>query len=186
MVFETNLPFARIRSVLLAFALSNGGPLKLAEVQRKTRVSTPTLRKLLTAFEALFLLRVQPSEGGRSAPIVWFEDLGEWSRLTGQAASLDHFVFSQVRLPFAYLAGQRAEFFQYRTRGGALVPVCLRADRGTAGFIPLNDSDPSRSQILSAESFLKRYADSKVIFVHPERDWRRISDRILVAPISAF
>jgi hypothetical protein len=64
--------------------------------------------------------------------------------------------------------------------------VCVRTESGTLGFASLPDAEPSRSQILSAECFLKRYSQSKVIFVHLGREWKKFSDRILIAPISAL
>jgi predicted AAA+ superfamily ATPase len=185
-ILETPLSLSRIHAVLAAIADTNGTPLKLADIQRKSKVSTPTLRKLLTAFEALFLIRTLRLEGGRSAPVVWFEDAGEWSRITGRPSSLDHFLFCQVRLTFSCIEGKRAEYFQYATRGGAAIPVCIRTTAGVLGIMAVDEGELSRSQILSAESFLKHYADSKVLFVHLGREWRRVSDRILMVPMSAF
>jgi predicted AAA+ superfamily ATPase len=78
---ETSLPFRSLRRLLVELAMTQGSPLDWADVSRRARISAPTVRKLVEAFESMYLVRVVPTEGTRRKPVLFFEDQGEATHL---------------------------------------------------------------------------------------------------------
>jgi|GEM_PF-2995151 len=76
------------------------------------------------------------------------------------------------------------EFFQYQTRGAAFVPLAMRCQTRVLGFDYCPDVIPSRSQLSSAQSFLSRYPNAKMIFVHQgEKTAEKIKERVYRMPL---
>lgn len=193
-VFETTLSYEAIRRVLTALALKNGQPLELAELSRKCRISVPTLRKLLVAFESLFLLHLIEAEGTEKRPAILFEDPGEANFLAeGRLDDLSIWsatVLSHVRsildLP---LTGQQkfiCRFSQYRTRGGAFVPLVVRCGKATLGIIPMIEENPNAQIIGSANSFLRSNPGATLACVHPHSKQLILGRDLIVIPASTF
>jgi len=191
LLVETRLPFRTLRNVLATLALLQGQPLEIRELSRRTRVSAPTLRNLLDAFEAMFLIRRLETRGTEVRPVVFFEDQGEASHLAGRPVDsltdLTRFLFSHLRSPLLLEAGGNTFFFQYRTRGGAYVPLCVeRGARGFLGIIPILEENPGRQALASAASFTRKYVGAKVLFVHPYQSSAVLSDDLAVLPATSL
>ena len=191
LVLDTRLPFSTLRNVLVNLSLIQGEPLDLTALSRRTRVSTPTLRTLLRAFEAIFLIRSFQTEGTEKRPVIFFEDQGEASHLASRpldpVTDMTRFLFAQIRSPLRLSdSGKVAEIFQYRTRGGAHVPLAVRFGARNLGLIPLLEANPGRQAMGSATSFLKNYPGARVVFVHPGTESRVLAGNMATASIAAF
>ncbi len=188
MLHKTQLPYAELRGLCSALADQQGEPLDITELRRKSGVSVPTIKKLLYAFEAMFLIRTLLMEGGRKGPVVFFEDMAEAESLRTNASSLRqkiaHFCFTQFRAQFDYRLGDRIVPFCYQTRGGARVPLAYRGSTGALGIIPLEKADEAGSFLASANSFLKTYNNSKVILVHAGAEKSLIQPRLAMLPLA--
>ncbi len=188
-VVPTTLPYQSLLRVIESLAELQGSILDYSELSRKTEVSRPTLRKLIYGLESVFLLRLVPVQGARKGYGYYFEDLGErYSLLSGSAVpagGLEHFVFRHASAEFNYRLGDRARFFKYYSHGGH-VPVVMEYGGKFLGIICLEeaDSDPSRSELMTAYSFLRSYPSSKVIFAHKGRHSKLISDRLAIVPVA--
>lgn len=83
-----------------------GMPFEYSDAMRATRLSDPTLRKLLMAFEAIFLVRVISSEGGEKRPVVFFEDQGEATHLQTsprtELEDFERFLYANLRTQWMY------------------------------------------------------------------------------------
>jgi predicted AAA+ superfamily ATPase len=191
LVLATRLPYSTLRNVLVNLALIQGEPLDLSALARKTRVSIPTLRNLLRAFESIFLIRTLPTEGTERHPVIFLEDQGEASHLASRPqdplSDLTRFLFAQVRSPLR-LADTKSigEIFQYRTRGGAHVPLGLRLGAQILGMIPILNPNPGRQPVSSATSFLRHYPGSRILFVHSGKKSQVLSNDMAVASVTAF
>jgi hypothetical protein len=126
---------------------------------------------VIQALEALFMIRIIPAEGSEKKSAVFFEDQGEATYLTSNryddATQLLRFIYSQMRHPFHYRPESPYEVFQFRNRGGAYVPLCLRSGKAVLGLIPLLQENPEPNGMATARSFLKTYPNSKLLYVHP-------------------
>jgi len=186
LIISTSLSFSTIRSVLTYIAQHQGENLNLSEIQRATRVTRPTLQKLLLAFEGLFLIRSVRCEGGVGGRSFYLEDQAEASYLVGARTDslydLQRFLYANLRLQTHYRPALNSEIFKYETKGGALVPLCFRFNQGVVGIIPLNEENPNRGAVASATSFLRKYKHSKVIFVNRGKQIKVISPALSSVP----
>ncbi len=187
LVQKTSLPISQIIQLCARLVQTQGEPLDYTDLQKNTGISTPTLKKLLFALEAIFLIRLIPIEGGRKGHIIFFEDIAEanWFRTlrVDKSVLLSHLCFTQVRAQFGYLLGEKVEFFHFRTRGGALVPLGVRTRNGALGIIPISDTANIQKPFGSASSFIRTYENSRVLLLHPGKEFRLLHPRILLAPL---
>ena len=189
-IFPTTLPFETIRRVLSALAMKNAQPIEWSEMSRTCRVSVPTLRKLIPAFESLFLFTLLEAEGSERRPAPLFEDPGELNLLTeGRVNDLDRWtstVLTHVRTIFDLpLSGSQkfpCRFSQYRTRGGAYIPLVVRSSDMSIGVIPMVEENPGQHVLASARSFLKANPTASVLCVHPHQRAQLVSKNILSIP----
>lgn len=186
-IFPTTLSMDTLRRVLTTLAMKNAQPVEWAEVSRACRISVPTLRKLLPAFESLFLVTLLEAEGSEKKPAVLFEDPGELNFLTeGRLNDLSRWtstVLTHVRtildVPLTGNQKYPCRFFQYRTRGGAFVPMVVRCGDHVLGVIPMVEENPGLHELGSARSFLKSNPKANVICIHPHERTQLVSRNLL-------
>lgn len=189
-VFDTKVSYSTVRRVLMALALRNCQPLEISELARLTRVSAPTLRRLLSAFESLFLINFIPAEGNEKRPSILFEDPGEAYFLAdGRIDDLTEWsstVLTQLRAIFDLpLSGNDSficKFSQYRTRGGAFIPLVIRSGNFTLGVIPMIDESPNLQILGSSKSFLNANPNATVVCVHPHSKIQTLSKGLIALP----
>jgi predicted AAA+ superfamily ATPase len=190
-VKKIQLSLSDLKGLLRSFAAQQGEVLNYTRIKNETGISNPTIKKVMYAMEAVFLFRTFKVEGSTVKETVFFEDQGEWNRVFDQEATLlqklTHFCLTQVRAQFSYRLGDTTRNFQYRTRGGAYIPLAFENKQGVLGIIPVLEDQQAESVMGSVNSFLKTYAQSKVLIVHPEISKPRlIQNRVLVIPIGAI
>jgi len=185
-LMETRLPFTTLRNVVAYLSRHQGETLKLSDMIRSTRVTRPTLLKLLLALEGLFLIRSVPTEGRPSGKVYFMEDQGEASWLIGQRTDpifdLTRFLYANLRIQVHYRPELRTTLFRYETRGGAFIPLCFRIDGRELGILPIEEQNPNRSVLASATSFLKTYPKGKVVFCNERGPVQHLSARLCVIP----
>lgn len=190
LIMDTKLSFETLRGLLVNLALMQGSPVELLDLSRKCRISVPTLRKMLVCLESLFLIRRLNIEGTEKRPVFYFEDQAEATHLAAKPmdplTDMTRFLFAQIRIPLQLEMSKRVEYFQYRTRSGAYVPICVRWGQTSLGLMPILEENPNRNAMGSASSFLKKYPGSRVLFIHYQPEAKRISEDMLVVPIRAF
>ncbi len=184
LLVETTLGFRTLRELGVALARQAGGALDLSELQRATKISLPTLRRLIPALEALFLIRLVPSEGDYSKPIVFFEDLGEQRFLRGKSTdetegnTLLPFLYHHLRGQFHYRPERQGEIFIYRDRKSEVPALGFRCEHGILGIFPALGAERIPEQLLGAKRFLQRYPSAKAWIITPEDE-----DQVIVPGI---
>lgn len=188
LLVQTSLEYRTLRNLLSVLAARQGLPLEFSEVSRSARISVHALRRILSSLEAMFLIRVVNTEGTRRRPVLFFEDQGEASHLAEGKAdtifNLTRFLFSFVRHQWVYRPELGASLFQFRSRGGAFVPLAVRSGNRSLGIIPMLDETPGKHELGSARSFLATYENSRCIFVHLGESDRIIDRSMRVIPLS--
>lgn len=184
LIYETNLRYDTIRLALSYLATIQGRPMNLTDMSRKTRISIPTLRNILHSFENLFLVRLIPSLGGAKTSIVFMEDQGEAYFLND--VTYDTFsnwlriLYANIRVPFSLKSEWRPLFFQYRTRGGAYLPLAVKTTQGVLGFSISLERNPSEATLKSSHSFIKKFPDARVLILTPFAQNEIVSKNILL------
>lgn len=190
LVCDTTLPLSRLRVLARLLAEMQNRPMNLSELARRSRISAPTLRKILAGLEAVFWLRQVPCEGDESHPVYFLEDQGEAFHLAGtrydSVLDLERLAFAHLRIPFAYAPGLAYDLFQYRRQGGAYIPLAFRAKGRVIGFSCSLEESPSLSALRSADSFRKSYPGAKVIHLHPGRKILPLSSDEASLPLEFF
>lgn len=186
LILQTTLSYSSLRNLLSSLALIQGQPLEWTTLARKSRISVPSLKKLIQAFESMFLIRMIPCEGSEKKSVLFFEDQGEATHLSGNRyddlTQLVRLLFSQLRHQLHYRPELQGEIFQFRNRGGAHVPLCFRSGHAVLGIIPILTENPHPSTLATARSFLKTYPKGKVLYVHNQS----LKDQIIDTQIRAL
>ncbi len=182
------LSLTDLRAIVTSLTALQGVPLDYTRIKRETGVSTQSIKKVLYALEAIFLIRTIPIEGSTRGTTIFFEDQGEHVSLSEkQPDTLEkiiHFCFVNLRAQFAYRLGESTQIFQYRTRGGAFIPFAFRNKMGCLGIVPVLSPDRVQSVLGSVNSFLKSYSNSKVLIVYPEVEKLNfVQPRVLALPL---
>lgn len=190
LVRRLNVSLTDIRALVAALADLQGLPLDYTELRSRTGISTPTIKKIVMALEAVFVIRLLPIEGaGSRGTVAYFEDLAERAHLSARTLSqrekFAHFCFHELRSQLQYEPGMAWSVTQYRTRGGALIPFVFRAQGVAIGVIPLESPEEIEESMGSVRSFLSRHAEALVLGLHPGTGLPRVlNSRTMTAPIS--
>jgi predicted AAA+ superfamily ATPase len=168
-VSATTLGYGPLRALLAHLADQQGRPFVLGNAARASQISVVTLKKILYAMEALFLIRTVTALGQHKSTI-FLEDQGLATWLRGHAPiSADDIVrglYVNLRQEFHYRPELRGKVFQFRTHNGVEVPLAFSSRLGTLGIVPTTSRDPAAKTLGSAQSFLRRFPGSKVVVAY--------------------
>ncbi len=192
MVRKITVPLMDLRTLTSALSEMQGDPLDYTELRRKSGISTPTIKKIIAALEAVFVIRLIPIEGGGSrGSIVIFEDLAERIHLSQRPIPVDerfsHLCFHEIRSQLHYQPGATWSLIHYRTRGGARVPYVFRSENSVLGVLPLESPDDFDRYSGSIRSFFGHFANAKLLGIYPGGRAPAIrSERVALAPLAAL
>lgn len=168
-ISATTLGYGPLKSLLAHLARMQGRAFVAADAARASQISLVTLKKILFALEGLFLIRTVPAVGERR-PGIFLEDQGLASWLKGAALEdaddLTRGLYANLRQEFHYRPQLRGRVFQWRTRGGAEVPLAFSSRLGTIGFVSTLSREPAPKTLGSASAFLKKFPGSKVVVAY--------------------
>lgn len=167
-VVSTRLSLNELSRMMSILAKNQGSPIPLKTVSFGKRMNAASVRALLAGFEALFLIRSIPVRGDYSGSVYIFEDIAEYRHALEQEPTKDDLdlivLFQIIRAAFSNSYDDPVDFFQFRTRGGSVVPLVAQTKSGITGFIPITDEAPSKANLAAARSFLAKYPRSKLLF----------------------
>ena len=167
-ILDTKLSLRSLQNLLAFVAMKALRPYSYAEAKRELKLSEATQKRILFALESIYLLRRVKIDGAKGE-LFLLEDQLEESILSNASLALETqqltALYRNVRAQFAYRSGELFEFFQYRTRGGAYIPLAIKTETGILGWMMINGLMPSLSEKRSAESFIRKYPQAKVLFL---------------------
>ncbi len=190
-IYGSTLPYRQIFDFVRFLAVNEGLKFKHTVAKKVTGISEETQKHLLFALEALFLIRSVRLEGDYSGNVYFFEDQAEFNFLNPEPAmdlmAYEGFLYRHLRTQLFYQFEKSYFFFKFQTRGGSMTPVALDIEGKKLGFAVLNSDEPTRSEVESSHSFLRKYSDAKYIFTSLTRkNAQAIDDRTLIVPIEWF
>jgi hypothetical protein len=192
MVRKINVPLTDLRTLAAVVSETQGRPLDYTEFRRRTGISTPTIKKILAALEAVFVIRFIPIEGeGARGSVINFEDLAERVHLShspiSHADRFSHLCFHEIRSQLQYQPGISWTLCRYQTRGGARIPFVFKSGDSVLGVLPMESPDDFERYSGSVRSFLGHYANAKLIGIHPGIHMPQVrTDRIALLPLAAL
>jgi len=189
-VYPTTLPNSQIFDFLEYVAKKQGQRFNYSDAKKITGITLPTQKKILYALEAIFLVRRLKVEGDYSGAIYYLEDQAE-SRLLSQniLTEPDYYeqlIYRNLRAQLFYHLGVTFKEFHYETRGGARIPYAIECEGYNLAILAIDDELPSRSEKAMAASFLKKYNNSRVLFLHRSNQMIKVDDKSISAPIFYF
>ncbi len=186
LIVETTLPFVTLRRVLTELAGRIGEPLNTAEIQRRTRVSVNTLKRLLFAFEAMFLIQIVPSYDKAGQPLLFFMDSGEANHLATLTPEQEwsQTIFCQIKANTSSIenvAVPPIQITHFKTRGGTFIPLVLKAGAKSYGILPRTESMSMMSILSQAQSFLKSTKATGILILDKNiENVENISENIII------
>jgi predicted AAA+ superfamily ATPase len=180
LIVETKLSLETLRRFLQFIARNSFSPHNAAAAKRELGLAHQTQESLIFALESIFLIRsVRIMDSPKR--IFLLEDQLEEKILSEGTLSLKtqwmSCLYRNIRSQFGYRLGTDVEFQSYATRSGAEVPLVVSSNGQFLGFIVLNEESPTLSESRSADSFLRRYSNSKVVFVRTKKGPSKWIDR---------
>lgn len=185
-LINVRLSYSQILNFLEALATQEGAPISYTKIQNETGVSHINTKKIISALESVFLIRLFKVEGGRKGWIFYFEDHAEARYLSKN--KLDPsiyeagFLFRNLRTEFFYEEKYQFRFFHYLTKHNASLPFAIEWNEKYLGILPLKKTSPTHGELMAAYSFLKKYQNSKVLMIHPKASPKEVAERVALLP----
>jgi predicted AAA+ superfamily ATPase len=187
LIIQTSLSYPTLRNLAAQIALQQGLPLELSDLSKQTGISAITLKKLLVAFQGLYLIREVRGLGPLKKSIYFFEDQGlAYHLMAGwknPLMDMMRLIFANVRHQFLYHRGLDAQWFHFKTRGGASIPLICQIQGGIVGYTVCLEKQPTPSTLASARSFIKDHPQALVFIVHQGSEIRLWGDGIWSVPL---
>lgn len=184
-VLETTLPYNNLLDLLVFLARRQGEPFSYTQAARSSRISQNTLRRVIEAYESLFLIRRVSSLGYRRADIFFLEDQGMATYLAGSNPGTDmlRFLFSQLYSQAHYNSMNEARVGHFETKAGALAPLVFEIKKKSFAILPTRNESPEKAVLGGAEAFLREHKEGTVHIVSPSPKAKRITERIIQIPL---
>ena len=192
LIYPTTVPLEHLKELCRFISQHDLQSINYQEVYREIGLTPSTTKKILNAMESVFLIRRISLIGDYRGDIFYFEDQLErhYFNNDNSISSSDWLglFYRNVRAQFTYRVGEFVDYFCYRTRGGAEVPLVIRSKNKYLGFIMVKNKDEiTRSMISSAESFLKKYDHARVIFVLIDQNHAEVlTERMAMVSITSL
>jgi hypothetical protein len=168
LVVETRLSLETLFEFLRLIAQSAWLPWNSSEIKRRLGLAHQTQIRLLYGMESIYLIR-RFHQLGSAGHSFLMEDQFEEKILSGGALPSERYLLSalyrNIRTQFSYQPKGLTSYKSYRTLSGASVPLIVECGEKILGFLIMQDENPNLSEKRSADSFLRKYPNAKVIFV---------------------
>ena len=188
LIIETRLSLETLKRFLKLIAQSAWQPYRFSEVQRKLGISEVTQKKLLYAFESIYLIRKIPFIGTQGSTYLLEDQLEERFLAEDSLPETTQILgclYRNLRAQLGYRLGISFEVDSYRTRGGARVPLVFRSKGQMIGIIPISNDTINLSEKRSADSFLRQFPEAKVICASKNTIQTQVMDSRLLLTAAA-
>ena len=184
-VLETTLPYNNLLDLLVFLARQQGQPFSYTQASRTCRISQNTLRKIIQAYEALFLIRRLSPLGYRRADVFFLEDQGMATFLAGSNPGTDilRFLYSQLLSQSHYKFMNESRMGYFESKAGAVVPLVIEIKQKFYGILPTRNETPERTVLGGAEAFLREHKEGTIFIVSPFPRAKRITEKIIQVPL---
>jgi predicted AAA+ superfamily ATPase len=191
LITETKLSLQTLVRFLQAIASFGWQPYNGSEVKRRLGLSYATQKNILSAFEAIYLIRRIPSLTSKSEIIVLEDQLEQFLLSSVKMAAEDALiglVYRNARAQFMYHEDAAASAGYFSLRTGAIIPLVFRQNESAIGIVIVQDDVISPSVRRSIDRFLLDYPSAKMMIMttQPDIEAVAVSSRIYRAPLWRF
>ena len=189
LIHETSLSKRSLYDLLLYLAVHQGEPIELKEAGEFSQISHVTIKKVIHAFESLFLIRDVPPHpsSGMSKRAYFLEDQGMATYLAKKYLRSDHskiacVLYANLRQELFYTIGNLKDISSYRTKNGVNVPLVFSVNQGFVGVVPVADSKPTVKSLEAAKSFINAVPNAVAVIACSDPEIRVINSKIVQVP----
>ncbi len=188
LVQQTSLPYQSLRDLLEYLATQQGKPFELKAAISASQISGITIKKLLFAYEALFLIRLVKCVGDEKKPTYFLEDQGlsSWISRRGLETSQDivRCLYANLRQEIHYRPELNGKVYQFRTKNDVEIPIVFDADSIKIGILATTDVALRPKTIGNAQAFLNKFPDFRCVVAYAGREAIVRSERLFLIPFS--
>lgn len=145
-----------------------------------------TSRKILFAYEALFLIRLLKNTGNEKKPTYFLEDQGfaSWiaRRGLGTAQDIIRGLYANLRQEIHYRPELNGRIYQFRTKNDVDIPLVFDAINIKLGVIATFDRQLRPKTIASPQAFLKKLPEFCCVIAYGGEEPVAISERLFLIP----
>ncbi len=166
LILQTTAPVGGIFSLLKFMAQNQGVPFVLKDAVRATGISSVTIKKLIYAFEGLFLIRRLAGEGYSRGQTFFLEDqvMATYLSPTSTIAPELRFAFSQLFAQAHYNHMNEYTASYYESKGGAHVPLVFTIKGKKYGFL-FNPGEKILAHHTKTSESLQNHHPGAVLFI---------------------
>ena len=190
-IIQSTAPYESLFLLLQYLAINQGQPFSLKEASQHSRLSQITTKKIIEAFEGLFLIRrlmgFGTSQGFKNSPRFFLEDQGMAHFLSSKDES-NHFhrwIFSQTfgNIHYQFINEYQVGYFE--SKYNHCVPIVYKIGNETLGFL-FEDTEAPTAQILKVtEEFFKEFSSTaKLILLGDYSQISFLSKNLILCPLS--
>lgn len=182
LLHETETSLQNLRHLLARIVERQGLPMNYSDLAKEIGLSAPTVKKLLTTMEALYLVRTL----GKT---YYCEDIGIANFLAGSLERsrkrvLLGFLYHELRCQLSCWHPSGFEMSSFETRGGANVPFTIRMSSGETMGCTLDEAERvSEKSLKSLSAFKKKQRKAFLLALHLGEQAFTASNGALCAPL---
>jgi predicted AAA+ superfamily ATPase len=165
MIAPTDVGFVKLRSLLIGVLKESGGPINHSRLAKIAGLSPPTVKRLIGALEALFLIRRHGSTFYGTDTGLTHSLIREWE--PDSRSFLLSTLFMELTRQLSYGFPNSYEFLDFRSRGGVDVPFVIKMEgHGPIALVPDHSEGASDKSLISLTWFRKKHRNAKTFVLH--------------------
>jgi predicted AAA+ superfamily ATPase len=186
LILKTTASYTALFDLLVYLAEHQGESFSLKECSTKCRLAQNTVKKLLEAYEALFLIRRVPGFGFKTSPTFFLEDQGMAYYLISnkEKHQIDRFLFSQIFSNVHYSYPSKYQIGHYEYKSGSKINLVVKLDDGDIAFIYENSEVLSAKSMKLAKHFLSDHPLGRVILLSDTDRALKLAPNMVTLPLN--
>jgi predicted AAA+ superfamily ATPase len=168
MVTDTKLSIKTLLDFLEELAKNAWLPYNGANITRKFKFSPVTQKKLIYAFESIFLIRRIPLIGRKGEIILMEDQFEEWSLSRHGLEPIKQIqgaLYRNIRTQWMYRLTDINKIESYLTHDNARVDLVISSNENVLGLKVIEGEKPNLSEKRSVTGFLRKFSNSKIIYL---------------------
>ncbi len=189
-IIQSTVPYESLFLLLQYLAENQGHPFILKEAAQFSRITQVTTKKIMEAFEGLFLIRrlmgFGRSKGFKNSPRFFLEDQGMAHYLSPVNKNNEflRWIFSQTFGNIHYQFNNKYQLGYFESKYNHSVPIVYKINDEILGFLYEDSEAPSKNILKVAEEFIKEFSPkAKVIILGDYSKLSLFTKEILLCPI---
>ncbi len=175
-IINTTAPYDSLLALITYLAEKQGETFFLKEAANASRLSQNTVKKIIEAFEGLFLIRKVIGVGHTSSPQYYLEDQGLANYLAPKTReqSPSRWIFSQIFGNLHYSTMNEYSIGYYQTKVGLHINFVITHQKQSIGFVFDPDEIISHKTLSAIKAFKTDYPTAVSVILSPFHNFTKM------------